>query len=526
MTTATQTDPKAGPREWLGLAVLTLPTLVLAIDVTVLNLAVPHLSADLEPTGAELLWIVDVYGFMIAGFLLTMGSLGDRIGRRRLLMIGAVGFGAASVLAAFAATPATLIAARGLLGVTGATLMPSTLALLTNMFKDRAQRGIALGVWATCMSLGAAVGPVLGGALLEWFAWGSVFLVAVPVMVLLLITAPLLLPEYRDADAGRIDLVSVVLSLAAVLPVVYGIKRLAEHGVDAAAAGAVAAGLVVGAIFVRRQRKSTDPLLDLRLFADRAFSSALLILLLGLGLMGGLYLFIAQYLQSVAGLTAFQAGLWLLPAAAALIAASSLTPLLVRRIRPAYVIGGALLLSVPGYVMIAAVDSEGGLPLLVTGFVLIYAGISPVMVLGTDLVVGSAPPERAGSAAAMSESGMEFGIAVGVAALGSVVTAVYRGELVDTLPSDAPEATRDVALETLAGAETAAGTHPDPMRLEVLEPARDAFTNGLNLAAGIAAAIVAVLAVVAIVLLRDVPSSTVIESAVDAPEPERADQER
>lgn len=507
MTTAIQSHPKAGPREWLGLFVLTLPTLVLAIDVTVLNLAVPHLSADLEPSGSELLWIVDIYGFMIAGFLLTMGSLGDRVGRRRLLMIGAIGFGAASVLAAFATTPAMLIAARGLLGVTGATLMPSTLALLTNMFKDQAQRGIALGVWATCMSLGAAVGPVLGGALLEWFAWGSVFLLAVPVMVLLLITAPLLLPEYQDAAAGRIDLASVVLSLAAVLPVIFGIKRLAEHGADAAAAGAIVLGLAVGALFVMRQRQSADPLLDLRLFANRAFSAALLVLLLGLGLMGGLYLFITQYLQSVAGLPALQAGLWLLPAAAALIATSSLTPVLARRFRPAYVIGGALLFSAPGYFMIAAVDSEGGLPLLVTGFVLIYAGISPMMVLGTDLVVGSAPPERAGSAAAMSESGMEFGIAGGVAALGSVVTSVYRSELGDTLPPNASESSREAALDTLAGAQTAAGDLSDPMRLAILEPAREAFTNGLNLAAGIAGSIVAVLAVVAIVLLRQVPTS-------------------
>ncbi|GAA4704437.1 MFS transporter, DHA2 family, multidrug resistance protein [Promicromonospora umidemergens] len=512
MTTATQVKPKAGPREWLGLFVLTLPTILLALDATVLNLAVPHLSADLEPTGAELLWIVDIYGFMIAGFLLTMGALGDHVGRRRLLMIGAVGFGAASVLAALATTPAALIAARALLGVTGATLMPSTLALLTNMFKDPRQRGVALSVWVTCFSVGTAVGPVLGGMLLAWFEWGSVFLLAVPVMVLLLVTAPLLLPEFKDADAGRIDLASVVLSLGTVLPVIYGIKRLAEHGVDAAAAGAILLGLAVGMLFVMRQRRSTDPLLDLRLFANRAFSASLLVLLLGLGLMGGLYLFITQYLQSVAGLPAFRAGLWLLPAAAALIVASSLTPVLVRRIRPAYVIGGALLLSVPGYFMIAVVDSGGELPMLVTGFVLIYAGISPMMVLGTDLVVGSAPPERAGSAAAVSESGMEFGIAMGVAALGSVVTSVYRSELGDTLPPNTSEATRDASLDTLAGAETAVGALPDPMRLEVLELAREAFTNGMNLAAGIAGSIVAVLAIVAIVLLRHVPTSGAGES--------------
>ncbi|RRS01209.1 MFS transporter [Glycomyces terrestris] len=519
MTTTTPTVPKAGPREWLGLLVLLLPTLVLAIDVTVLNLAVPHLSADLEPTGAELLWIVDVYGFMIAGFLLTMGSLGDRIGRRRLLMIGAAGFGAASVLAAFATTPAALIAARALLGVTGATLMPSTLALLTNMFKDRRQRATALGAWATCLSLGAAVGPILGGALLEWFRWGTVFLLAVPVMALLLAAAPFLLPEYRDAGAGRIDFVSILLSLAAILPAVYGVKRIAEHGADGVAGAAVALGLVVGALFAIRQRRSADPLLDLRLFADRAFSAAILVLLLGLGLMGGLYLFITQYLQSVAGLSSLRAGLLLLPAAAALIGTAMLTPVLTRRIRPAYVIGGALLLSVPGYVMIAAVDGTGGAALVAAGFTLVYAGISPMMVLGTDLVVGAAPPERAGSAAAMSESGMELGIALGVAALGSAVTAVYRGDLAGALPADAPEAVRDAALDTLAGAESAAGALPDPMRLEVLASAREAFTNGLSLAAGIAGAVVAALALAVVVFLRHVPAGSAEE-----PSPSEADR--
>ncbi|WP_431902599.1 MFS transporter [Nonomuraea sp. bgisy101] len=497
---------RAGPREWLGLFVLTLPTILLALDATVLNLAVPHLSADLDPSSTQLLWTVDIYGFMIAGFLVTMGTLGDRIGRRRLLMIGAFGFGLASVLAALSTGPEMLIAARALLGVTGATLMPSTLALISNMFRDPRQRGVAIGVWVTCFSVGTAVGPVLGGALLQWFWWGSVFLLAVPVMLVLLVTAPLLLPEHKDARASRIDLVSVALSLLTVLPVIYGIKRLAEHGVDALAYGTILAGVVLGVAFVLRQRRLADPLLDLRLFGNRAFSAALLVLLLGLGLMGGLYLFITQYLQLVGGLSPVEAGVWLLPAAAALIVASSLTPAITRRVRPGYVLGGALFLSALGYALIAQVDSVGGLPLLVTGFVLIYTGISPMMVLGTDLVVGSAPPDKAGSAAAMSETGMEFGIALGIAALGSVVTAAYRSGIGAALPEGLPASVADGARDTLAGAVAVAGDLPGPEAAQVVEQAREAFTSGLNLAGAIASAIVAVLAVAAMVLLRHVPS--------------------
>ncbi|TDC15483.1 MFS transporter [Streptomyces sp. 8K308] len=504
MTTETQVSAnlRAGPREWLGLFVLTLPTILLALDATVLNLAVPHISADLEPTSTELLWTVDIYGFMIAGFLVTAGTLGDRVGRRRLLMCGALGFGLASVLAATATSPETLIAARALLGVTGASLMPSTLALISTMFRDARQRGVAISVWVTCFSVGIAVGPVLGGALLQWFWWGSVFLLAVPVMVVLLVVTPLLLPEHRAPDSGRVDLASVALSLVTVLPVIYGIKRLAGHGLDAAAVGTVLVGVVFGVAFVRRQRGLADPLLDPRLFANRAFTAALLVLLLGLGLMGGLYLFVTQYLQLVAGLSPIRAGLWLLPAAGALIVTSSLTPVIAARARPGFVVGGALFVSALGYALIGVVDSVDGLPLLVTGFVLIYAGISPMMVLGTDLVVGSAPPEKAGSAAAMSETAMEFGIAMGVAGLGSVVTAVYRDEINGALPRDLPASVASTARDTLAGADAVS----DAMGAQVLAEAREAFTNGLNLASGVAGVLVAVLAVTAMVLLRHVPA--------------------
>jgi DHA2 family multidrug resistance protein-like MFS transporter len=214
---------KATRREWLGLIAIAFPCMIYSMDLTVLNLAVPHARcADLKPSAVQLLWIVDIYGFLIAGSLITMGTLGDRIGRRKVLLAGAVLFGIASVIAAFSTSAEMLIAARALLGIAGATLAPSTLSLIRNMFHDPAERTFAISVWATSYSVGAGMGPLLGGVLLEYFWWGSVFLLAVPVMVLLLIVGPILLPEYRDPQAGRLDIASALLSLAAILPVIYG----------------------------------------------------------------------------------------------------------------------------------------------------------------------------------------------------------------------------------------------------------------------------------------------------------------
>ena len=272
--TPAETPQQAGRREWIGLAVIALPCLLYSMDLTVLNLALPAISEDLRPSSSELLWIVDIYGFLVAGLLITMGTLGDRIGRRRLLLIGAASFGAASVLAAFASSAPMLIAARALLGVAGATLAPSTMALIFNMFADPGERKIAIGVWIASFSAGAAIGPLVGGALLELFWWGSVFLIGVPVMALLLVLGPRLLPESRDPDAGRLDLVSAALSLAAVLAVIFALKRLAEDGLHWTPFVAVAAGVLLAALFARRQRRLDDPLIDLDLFRIPAFSAA------------------------------------------------------------------------------------------------------------------------------------------------------------------------------------------------------------------------------------------------------------
>ena len=292
---------------------LALPTLLLGLDVTLLYLALPALAADLQPSSTQALWIMDAYGFMIAGFLITMGTLGDRIGRRRLLLIGAVAFGITSVVAAHATSAAMLIAARAVLGVAGATLMPSTLALISNMFGDTRQRALAIGVWATMFALGMAAGPVVGGLLLERFWWGSAFLVAVPVVVVLLVAGPVLLPEYRAPRSGPLDLASVLLSLAAVLPAVYGIKEIAKAGLEPGAVLALALGGLWALVFVRRQRRLASPLLDMRLFASRTFCAALFVLLVGLVGVSGVMLLVTQYLQLVAGLSPLAAGLWMGP---------------------------------------------------------------------------------------------------------------------------------------------------------------------------------------------------------------------
>jgi DHA2 family multidrug resistance protein-like MFS transporter len=495
--------PLAGRREWVGLAVIALPCLLYAMDLTVLNLAVPKLSEDLAPSSVQLLWIVDIYGFLVAGLLVTMGTLGDRIGRRRLLLAGAAGFALASVVAAYSTSPGMLIAARALLGVAGATLAPSTLSLIRNMFADPRQRTVAVSVWITSFSVGGAIGPLVGGLLLEWFWWGAVFLLAVPVMALLLVVGPLLLPEFRDPNAGRPDLSSAVLSLVAVLAAIYGLKQLAQDGLGWMPVGCILAGLLVGVVFVRRQGRLADPLIDLRLFANRAFSAALTTNLLSFFVGFGALLFTAQYLQLVLGLSPLEAGLWLLPSSAAFILGSMATPLLMRRAAPAVVMAAGLTLAAVGFGLLTQLDPTAGLPLLVAGSVIFSLGLAPVDTLATDLAVGAAPPQRAGAASAITETAAEFGGALGIAVLGVVGTAVYRSQLAHGIPAGVPEHAAVVARDTLGGAVAVAGELPDRLGVPLLESAREAFTQGLHLAAVVSAVAALAFAILVAALLHE-----------------------
>jgi len=494
--------PRAGRREWIGLAVLALPCVLYSMDLTVLNLAVPSLSADLAPTGTQLLWIVDIYGFLVAGALITMGTLGDRIGRRRLLLIGAAAFGVASVLAALSVSAEMLIATRALLGLAGATIAPSTLSLIRNMFHDSRQRTAAIGVWITSYSVGAAIGPLVGGVLLQHFWWGSVFLAGVPVMLLLLAVGPVLLPEFRDPSAGRLDLFSAGLSLVSVLAVIYGLKRMAEHGPGWLPLVSIVAGVATGIAFVRRQRRLAHPLMDLALFRIPAFRASLVTYLLATFVVFGCYVFIAQYLQLVLGLSPLEAGLWTLPWTGGFVVGSLVTPMIVRRFRPASVIAAGLAVSAVGFMALTQVNGASSLAILVCATVVFSLSLAPVFTLTNDAVIGTAPPERAGAASAISETASELGGALGIAILGSIGAALYRGAMADAVPAVVPPEAAEAARGTLGGALAAAAQLPDQLGAALLDTAREAFTQGLQLTAAASAATVMVTAILAAVALR------------------------
>jgi DHA2 family multidrug resistance protein-like MFS transporter len=496
------TPDRATRREWTGLAIIALPCLVYAMDLTVLNLAVPAISASLSPSSAQLLWIIDIYGFLVAGFLITMGTLGDRIGRRRLLLIGAAAFAAASVVAAFAHSVATLIAMRALLGIAGATLAPSTLSLIRNMFHDAQQRQFAIGVWIASFSLGGVIGPLVGGIVLQWFDWGAIFLVAVPVMLLLLVLGPKLLPEYKDPNAGRIDAASVLLSIGAVLASIYGLKQLAEQGVSIGALAVLAAGLALGVAFVRRQSRLAYPLLDLQLFRRPAFSAAIAAYGLSCLAMFGMMIFITQYLQGVLGLSALQAGLATVPWSAAFLVGSLLAPRLARgRSVPRIMVGG-LVVAAFGFLMLGFVDHRFGLQVLIAATVVMSLALAPVFTLGNEVIVTTAPPERAGAASALSETSAEFSGALGIALLGSLGTLLYRGRLDTALPPQLPASLPAEALATLGSTLATAQSLPGPAAATLAAAARTAFVGTLELIALIAAGIVALAALIAARILR------------------------
>ncbi|MEP6731930.1 MAG: MFS transporter [bacterium] len=496
-------SPKAGRREWIGLGVIALPCLLYSMDLTVLNLAIPRMSQDLKPTSAQLLWIVDIYGFVLAGLLITMGTLGDRIGRRRLLMMGAAAFGAASVLAAFSTSAPMLIAARAILGIAGATLAPSTLSLIRNMFVDARQRSVAISVWVTSYSVGGAIGPLVGGALLSHFWWGSVFLIGVPVMVLLLIVGPTLLPEFRDPNAGRIDLLSVAMSLAAVLLVIYGVKEFAQGVSSLIPVLSIVAGLVTGALFVHRQRMLAEPLIDLRLFSVRTFNVALGAYTLGTFIAFGIFLFESQYLQLVRGLSPLSAGLVMMPVFLSFIVGSMLSPVIARRVRPALVMAGGLVLASVGFLLLASMSVTTTLGVMMVGFVFYSLGLAPVFTLTTDLIVGAAPPEHAGVAAALSETGSELGGALGIAILGSIGTAVYRSAMVHAVPGGIPFDAAEIARRTLGGAVSVAERLPNAVGAELDGAARVAFTRAFDVSSAVCAATALLTALVVVLVLRN-----------------------
>ncbi|WP_250443141.1 MFS transporter, partial [Actinotalea sp. C106] len=475
VTTAPTAPARAGRREWMALGVLMLPVLLVSIDNTVLSFAIPQIAAALSPTAAQQLWFVDIYTLVLASLLVTMGTLGDRVGRRRLLLLGAAGFGLASLVAAFASSPEELIAARALKGLFGATLMPSTLSLLRNVFLDHGQRRLAIAIWASAFSAGTALGPMVGGLMLEHFWWGSVFLLNVPLLAVLLVVGPRLLPESRRAGAGRVDLLSVALSVGAMLPFVYGIKGLTTGGVSVTAAGALALGTVVGGVFVHRQLRSTDPLLDVRLFTVRVFSASVAANLMSVFALSGLLFLVSQHLQLVVGLDPIAAGLRLMPGALAAVVMGLVAVALARVAPIRLLIPAGLALSTAGYLVGTTLTASDGGGVVVAAFVLVGAGVGLAETLTNDAILASVPPERAGAASGISETAYELGATLGVATLGGVLSGVYRARV--DVPAQVPDAAAASAGETLGGAVAAAAELPARYADVLLGSAREAFTT-------------------------------------------------
>ncbi|MER6313306.1 MFS transporter [Streptomyces sp. NPDC001581] len=505
MTNPVATARLAGRREWTAFTVLLLPLLLVSMDVSVLYFAIPAITDQLAPSATQQLWIFDSYAFALSGLLITMGSLGDRIGRRKLLLIGATAFGIASVGAGYATSADMLIACRVLLGIGGATLMPSTLALVRNLFQDDRQRGKAIAIWSGAMTGGIALGSVLSGVMLNHFWWGSVFLVNVPAMLLLLLLVPVLVPEFKDPAPGRFDLLSVPLSMAAVLPVVYGLKEIAAEGFEPLHLGCLAVGLAFAYVFVRRQRTREDAMISRALFRGRGFGAGIALnTVSAFAVMGSAY-FTTQYLQSVLGMGTLEAALWSLAPSVVIGAAAPVSAALAQKVDRGYVIAGGFVLASAGFVLFSLVDTDS-LWLVLTGAGVLSSGVVAVMSLVSDMALAAAPAEKAGSAASLLETGTEFGGALGMAVLGSLGTAVYRGDLADSEPA---------VRETLGGAVATAHRIGGEAGEQVLTLAREAFVHGMQYAAWGGAALLLGAAVLAAALMRGIetPAPAAAEQA-------------
>ena len=502
--TTTARPTRAGRRDWFGLAVLFLPTLLVAIDNTVLGFALPAISAALAPSATQLLWLVDVYPLVLAGLLVTMGTLGDRIGRRRLLTIGVAGFGTVSLAAAFATDPAHLGAARALLGFFGAMLMPATLALLRTLFVDRAQRRFAVAIWATGFAAGAALGPIVGGALLEHFWWGSVFLVNVPVMVALLVLVPTVLRESRMPGPARLDLLGVLLSMLVMVPAVLAIKLVAHDGITASAVLSLLVGIGAGVLFVRRARAKLaageEPLLDVTLFASPVLRLSALANAATMFAFTGLLFFAAQYLMLVAGLSPLAAGEVLLPGFVLTMVAGLVASRLGRRFSLRVLIPAGLLLAASGFLLAAALGGDPTVLGLGVAAVLVGAGIGLSETIANDAILADVPADRAGSASAVSETAYELGAVLGTAVLGSVLTAVYRSAVV--VPTSVGPLFASASRETLGGAVGVAQSLAGSDAGTLLASARAAFVEGIWVTSLAGAAVLIAVALVVTLGLR------------------------
>ncbi|WP_432112086.1 MFS transporter [Streptomyces sp. YPW6] len=468
---------------WVVLVVLCLSLLVVALDATVLHVAVPSLTEDLRPSGTALLWIVDAYPLVCASLLILFGTLGDRIGRRRVLLIGYALFGLASALAATADTSGVLIAARALLGVGGAMIMPATLSILRQVFPDRRERALAIGVWTAVAAVGAATGPVVGGFLVEHFWWGSVFLINIPLMAVILPLGRWLLPESRGGDDGPWDVLGALMAAAGVLGVVLGVKRLGGGAglLDPVALGPSALGLALLVLFVRRQKRRRHPLIDVAMFARPAFSTAVGCIVLAMLALVGLQLIAVQYLQLVLGLTPLETGLRLLPLTFAAMAAGATGSYTLRRFGPRRMVGWGFVLTASSVLVLTAMGQHDRPALLTAAFVLLGFGLQTTLFGAYESMLSDAPPERAGGAAAIGETSYQLGAGLGIALLGSVMNAAYAPGLASLREKGVPARAASEASHSLGEAYQVAAQLGGPMGDLLRSTARHAFIGGLHL---------------------------------------------
>ncbi len=488
-------------KKWASLTIACLATRLLSLDLTVLHLVLPRLVADLGASSTELLWIGDIYGFALAGLLITMGNLGDRIGRKRLLLIGTVAFGAASAVTAYAPSPELLIAARALLGVAGATIMPSTLSIIRNVFTDPGERTAAIGIWSGMSAAGFAVGPVVGGLLLNHFWWGSVFLINVPIMAIVLVGGLLVLPESRNPDAGRIDLPSVALSFIGVIAVIHAVKEAAHQGLEHA--GVLVAGVLGIAclvVFGLRQAGLAEPLIDVRLFRRRAFSASIGTNLLAIFTMMAMSLIFAWYFQLVLGWSPLQSGLAILPGGLSGAVGGILAARLIGLLGRNGVVALGLAMNAASFLYYSTLGLE--LNNLVMAGVMIVGGmgVGLAFTVNNDNVLATVPAQRAGAAAAVSETSFELGGALGIAILGTLLTSTYSAIL--QVPAGIPD---QAARESIAGALSTAESLPPEQAGQLIGAARVAFVEAVHVTSLTTAAMLALVAVIALAGLRGVP---------------------
>lgn len=522
MSTRCDEEPTVGTprRAWYALTVLLLPVLLVAVDNTILAFALPSIAQDFRPSASTQLWIIDVYSLVLAALLVAMGSLGDRIGRRRLLLIGAAGFMTVSALAAFAPSAGYLVAARAVLGFFGAMLMPSTLSLIRNIFTEASSRRLAIAIWASFFTAGSALGPIAGGALLEHFHWGAVFLVAVPILLPLLVFAPRWVPESRDPNPGPLDPFSVLLTLTTMLPLVWAVKTAAHDGLSTYIGLALVLSVASGVLFVRRQTRSANPMLDVTLFGYAPFASSILANFLSIvGLIGFIF-FVSQHLQLVLGLSPLQAGLVTLPGAALSMVAGIGVVRLVRWFAPHQLTIAGLILVSAGFFMILAFRHDLSVAAIIASFIVLEIGVGTSQTITNDTIVASVPPEKAGAASAVSETAYELGAVVGTATLGTIFTAFYRANV--ELPRGLSADQAADAGESIGGAVAVAAALPERLATRLMDSAHAAFDSGIaptSIIAGTLTLVAAGVVAMAFARLRPTPEP---DPPPSAPTPESA----